>query len=241
VLQELSDCLVHGRRASTFIDRVDSSGETLAGKDYQTGLAIRMNQTDRAARLLALLNSLRPKTGGGRAPAAFRMFRVSSPTEATPAPTGRSVPGFVVVEHDDVDDDEPTVLERLDGPDRSTLGLEITSITRRELVAMRGRDGDEDEYRMVTSREPVSASLGAGEFITTAREPVSEPVRLTGTCRQWAGTIGGVQLDSSSDVLVVALADVADGLELKIGSRVSFRREGSRAREVWEATAESEE
>ena len=85
----------------------------------------------------------------------------------------------------------------------------------------------------------VRAHVGDNEeraLSTTVDKPVSQPpVRLSGTVRQWSGTVGSVEPDNQSGILLVSRADVADGLELEIGSRVSFQPDGRRAVAVWEA------
>ena len=92
-------------------------------------------------------------------------------------------------------------------------------------------------------QEPLGAAIvsGEGPVLPPVNKPTSEPpVRLNGTIRQWSGLVGSVEPDDSSALLLVGMADIADGLEVVIGSRVSFLRDGRNAVQVWEAQEETE-
>ena len=170
--------------------------------------------------LVTAIETLRAGTGSGRSSVpAFRTFQVSTPNTPVPAPRGRNfVEPFVVVAHDDVDTEEAVVLERLESSHRSVPGLEITSITRRELARLRShpeaRDVDNGPQVMTTltspdpsvasleivavkTREQMQAYLATGdpeagtdedEPRPTVQPPV--PVRVNATVRQWNGQVG---------------------------------------------------
>jgi hypothetical protein len=216
LLEELADAKAHGRTASKFIDRVAASGEALTGHDYEKGLSVRLGHT---ARLVALIDNLRPMVS--KAPAPFRVFTVSHPNEAT-SPAANGVPGFTVVAHDDVD--APEVVELLESPDPRIPSMEIIAVKTREQM-LRYRTGGDPE-----------ADDDSSAVLTTVNKPTSlAPVRANGLIRQWSGRVGSVEPDCEADLLLIRREDLAHGLEVEIGTRVSFLPDGRRAVDVREA------